>query len=560
MIYIEEKVPHKIPGKTSLFIQFDYNKYLIDIIKECGPCNFDKKTSLWEIPVTRLAKFINQAYKFDEIELKILKDKEEKPIEKIKLSKYKTKPYKYQEEAIQYGLQKDNFLLLDVPGLGKSLESILLAEELKKREKLQHCLVICGINAVKVNWEKEIEKHSKLDCIILGKKINKNGKVSYGSLPERLAQLKKPIKEFFVIVNIESLRDDKILKELQNGKNKFDMIIVDEVHKCKSPTATQSKNLLKLTNAKHKVAMTGTLLLNNPLDCYIPLKWIGEEKASFTNFKYQYCNFGGPFGNELISFKNIEVLKDQINSCSLRRTKDLLDLPPKTIINEYLDLSSEQEIFYNNIVNGVIDQVDKVKLTFGNLLALTTRLRQATACPSILTTENINNVKLDWCLNKVEELISNGNKVVIFSVFKEPVNVLYELLEQYNPVLCTGDISDNIIAENVNKFQTDSNHKVLLGTHSKMGTGFTLNAAEYEIMIDTPWTAGLTEQSEDRIHRVDNKYPAFIYRLWCNNTFDMRVKEIIDNKQAIGDYIVDNREDPKTIEILSKWIRELKPN
>ena len=51
------------------------------------------------------------------------------------------------------------------------------------------------------------------------------------------------------------------------------------VHNCKSPTSQQGKNLLKLP-AKYQVGLTGTLLLNSPLDAYVPLKWIGVENST----------------------------------------------------------------------------------------------------------------------------------------------------------------------------------------------------------------------------------------------------------------------------------------
>ena len=41
-----------------------------------------------------------------------------------------------------------------------------------------------------------------------------------------------PIKEFFIITNIESLRNDKFIEALEKGPNQIDMIIVDELHKC----------------------------------------------------------------------------------------------------------------------------------------------------------------------------------------------------------------------------------------------------------------------------------------------------------------------------------------
>ena len=36
------------------------------------------------------------------------------------------------------------------------------------------------------------------------------------------------------------------------------MIVVDETHAAKNPTSQQGRNLLKLTNAKFKIGLTGT--------------------------------------------------------------------------------------------------------------------------------------------------------------------------------------------------------------------------------------------------------------------------------------------------------------
>ena len=556
MITIEEKKQKRIPGESSLFVSFDYNPDIVSVIKTCTPCNYTKKDKIWEIPCTRLAKFVNGVYKLDDIQLKLLKTKKEKFIE-YPLSEYKTKPYPYQLEGIQYGLNHSKWLLLDCPGLGKTLQMIYLAEELKKRDNIKHCLIICGVNTLKSNWEKEIKKHSKLDCVIIGKKVSSKGNISFGSISSRISQLSSPIKEFFVILNIESIRDEKLVKTLKNGRNQFDMIVLDEAHVCKSNTSQQGKNLLKL-DAKYKIALTGTLLLNDPLDAYMPLKWIGKENASLTNFRYQYCNYGGPFGNDFLGYKNIDVLKEQLNSCSLRRTKDLLDLPEKTIINEILDMDPRHEKFYNDIKQGIIDEVDKVKLRTANLLAMMARLRQATVCPSILTTENIPPTKLNRCKELVEEIVSNGNKVVVFSTFKQSINDLAEMLKDYNPLLCHGDISDAIISNNIDRFQTEDDYKVMLCTHQKMGVGITLTAASYGIFLDSPWTAGQKQQAEDRIHRIGSSKPVFIYNLICSNTVDERVQELVDKKEILSDYVIDDKFDEKSLDILRKYILELK--
>lgn len=543
MIVIEERLSNKVVGKTALFISFTYDPQLVSLMHECDGAYYDTKAKTWEVPNSNLKKIISTARELDSISLKLLNTKESTVTNSShQLLEYKVKPFAHQIEAIQYGLNHDSWLLLDAPGLGKSASMIHLAEELKAQSKIKHCLIICGINTLKFNWKKEIAFHSNLSARILGEKVNKNGHLVIGSVQDRLDQLKHPIDEFFVITNIETIRNNDIAKELNSSKvNKFDMVVVDEIHTCKSPTSQQGKNLLKLKSPKYKIALTGTLLLNSPLDAYMPLKWIGAEKANYTNFKYYFCNFSGPFNNILSGYKNISTLKSILNDCSLRRTKDSLDLPPKTIINEFVEMSSTQESFYKNIVNGIVDQVDRVHMSTTSLLAMVSRLRQATACPQYLTTENITSSKCDRAVDLATQIIAGGNKVVIFSVFKETLNYLNEKLKQYNPLICTGDISDDVISQNIDQFQGDEVHQIILATTSKMGTGITLTRASYAIFIDAPWTQALCQQCEDRIHRLGSKDPVFIYYLWTRDTIDERVKDIVETKGLISDYIIDDK-------------------
>ena len=57
---------------------------------------------------------------------------------------------------------------------------------------------------------------------------------------------KNKIDEFFIITNIETLRNDDIITALNKNPNEIGMILVDEVHKCKSTSSQQGSNLLKL--------------------------------------------------------------------------------------------------------------------------------------------------------------------------------------------------------------------------------------------------------------------------------------------------------------------------
>ena len=557
MIHIEERKTVKLPGETSLFVNFEYDPLIVDAVKQCSVAHYDKNTLTWEVPLTSLSFLIEHLSSFDDVELCFLEDVLPEPDNIFELSTYKTTPYQYQLEGIQYGLNHDRWLLLDAPGLGKTLQLIYLAQELKEREGLEHCLIVCGLNTLKNNWKDEIHKHSDLSCMILGERKTKNGKVRIGSVQERLDDLRRPIEEFFIITNIQTLRNDEIIKELKKNKtNKIDMIVLDEGHVCKSPTSTQGKNLLKL-NAKYMILATGTVLMNSPLDAYVPLKWIGADRSTYTNFKFYYCNFTGPFNNIIVGYRFMDILKDQLEKVSLRRNKDLLDLPEKTVITEYVDMNDKQSKFYENITEGIVQQVDKVKMTTASVLAMVTRLRQATACPSILTSENIPSSKIERATDLARQIIENGDKVIIFSTFKESLRDLEEEFKDIEHVVCHGDIDDAEINKRRNYFQNDERCKLMLATWQKMGTGVTLNAASYEVFLDIPWTEAVFTQAQDRIHRIGSKKPVSIYNLVCKNTIDERVLELVQSKGAISDYVVDDIISPNAVESLKKYIEDL---
>lgn len=561
MITISEGTPRILCGPKALFITFDKvpTQEMRDILKSCDLYDYNDKNHTWELPITELAHLIDCLTYLDDIRLVFESDETNYTSESQKLIVESKIPlFSHQKEAVLYGLSHQHWLLLDAPGLGKSLSMIHLAEELKAQRGLEHCLIICGINTLKTNWEKEINKHSNLDCVVIGKKVSKKGKVSYATIKERAEQLKNPIKEFFVIINIESLREEKIIDAINESSNNFDMMVFDEAHKAKGWSSKQGTNLLEL-HSNYMIAMTGTLLVNNPLDAYVPLAWIGiERKKNVTRFKKTYCTFeGSDVKGRITGFKNLDMLKDEIESCSLRRTKDLLNLPSKNIIDEVVEMNDSHRKLYDSVKDGIKEECDKIELKSSNTLSLITRLRQATSCPSSLTSQDIVSTKIERCLDLVEEITSNGDKVVIFSTFKEPVYQLQELLKDYNPLVGTGDMKDEEVSQNIDLFQEDDSHKVFLGTLQKMGTGVTLTRASYMIFIDLPWTSALYEQACDRIHRIGSEKPVFIYNLICSETIDELVAKLITRKEALSDFVIDNVADEKTLSILRQYIIDL---
>ena len=467
------------------------------------------------------------------------------PLSDQEISEFRIRPYDHQIAAINYGLSTETgkWLLLDSMGVGKSNEIIWYAETLKKRKLIDHALIICGVDSLRANWEAEIKKFSTEDVIVLGKKISKKGRISYATIPERVKQLKEPIEEFFVVVNIATIRNDKVVEAIMKGPNKFGLIALDEAHRVATKTSQQGSNLLKL-KSDYKVAATGTLITNSPLSAYVPLAWTENDHATLTMYKSQYCTFGGFNNAQIVGYRNLDLLQEEIAGCMIRRTLDQVrpDMPPKLVNYELVEMSDAHRKFYEAVREGVKEEADKINLNSSNLLALTTRLRQATADPSILTTQSIISSKIERCVEIVEDLMEQGEKVVILSSFKEPIELLHKLLSKYKPLIATGDLDDQICFSHMQQFQTDPNSKLFIGTHSKVGTGFTLNAAMYCLMLDTPWTDSGFSQSADRIWRVNNTREAIITVLACTDSIDERVREIVETKKDLADYIVDGKE------------------
>ena len=570
MIRIFEISPgKKISGLSTLIVDFDFNQYIVDALKTLPTYHYHKREKCWEVPIAYLGRVLDSLTFLDDIQLKLLDTPENgeitinrkydlEPLSDTEKISFKATPFKHQLEAVDFLLKQEKSLLLDGCGVGKSLEMILYAEILKKRGIIDHCLVITGIAGLRGNWEHEITKFSTESYVTIGKYVTRNGTTRYRSLPKRAEQLKNKIDEFFVLLNVESLRDNKIIEAIKTSENKFNLILFDEAHKIGAPNTDQYNNLMKL-DADFKVAASGTIVVNSALSCFPSLRFTDNDQATLTNFKSQYLCYGGFGGKQVTGSKNLEVLREEIANCSIRRTLyDVrADIPQLTIDTEYLEMEEDQQKFYEAIKEGVKEEADKIELKSGNILALTTRLRQATACPSVLTTQNIESVKVTRAFEYIQEITSQGEKVVVFSMFKEPLHQLAAKLGEFRYSLNTGDVDDNTVMENVTRFQEDPNEQVFLGTFSKMGVGYTLNSSMYLICIDTPYTYSLFEQGFQRVHRISNTRPAFIKVLVCEETIDERVQQIVATKKELGEYLVDGVGDGTVDSKLTDELRDI---
>jgi SNF2 family DNA or RNA helicase len=249
---------------------------------------------------------------------------------------------------------------------------------------------------------------------------------------------------------------------------------------------------------------------------------------------------GGYGGYQIVGYKNLDELQTKLNDIMLRRLKDeVLDLPEKIYVDEYVEMGTKQSKIYAEVTADVRNNIDKIKMS-NNPLSEMIRMRQATGYPGILSSEITDSAKLDRMEELVDDAISNNKKVIIFSNWTQITDEVYKRLSsRYHCLQITGQTKDEERQIIVNKFQEDNNCKIVIGTTGAMGTGITIHAASVEIFMDEPWSKALKDQAEDRAHRIGQTKNLTIYSLLTKNTIDEKIHAIVYKKGLLSDRIVD---------------------
>ena len=551
-----DKLSNNILVKKSAFVSFDYNPDIVSFIKQMGTRVYNPDNHTWEMPINNIVSLCN---KFENEEIRIsgiYEDlhKQEFEIDIPKDYIFKTKPFNHQIDGVRFGLNKKKFLLCDDQGLGKTKQIIDFVGCLEKTDTINKVLIVCGVNSLKYNWQSEISIHSDEKGWVLGTRFRKTtGKAYEGSTKDKLEDLDNLPDCRYIITNIETLRAgaekiskskyhfpiaEKLQELCKNGT--ISVIAFDEAHKSKEPTSLQSR-AMSLISAKYMVAMSGTPLMNNPLDLYFPMKWLGYENHSFYQFKQHYCKLGGWGGSQVVGYKNLEEIRAMMDNIMLRRLKtEVLDLPEKIRKIEYVDMTPKQSQIYKEVYNGVMSDLQKIKFS-NNPLSMMIRLRQATGWTGIISDTVQESAKMERMIELVQEIVASGQKAIIFSNWESITEVAKEKLKSYNPAYITGATKADERMKEVDRFQTDDKCKVIIGTIGAMGTGLNLFKASYIIFLDSPWNMALKAQAEDRAHRIGTKGTVSVITLCCRDTIDERIEELVEKKGQIADALVDGK-------------------
>lgn len=455
-------------------------------------------------------------------------------IKKIKFNyNPKTDPFSHQIEAINYIKKNKIVALFDEQGLGKTKIIIDALSWNIKNKDIDKALIVCKKHLIKT-WYDEVLKHSHLYPVIITGSKNLRGR-SFLALGQ------------FYIVNYELIIQDLDLIKLILKNRKF-AIVLDEAQKIKNPHSKTAKAIFNIKDLGVKrIIMTGTPDANKPEDVWAQYYFLDNGKLFGTNFNV----FKERYDIRLKGLKYLEVyenrlseLREKINNNSIRRTKDVLELPKKIYKDIKVRLSNKQEEIYNTAKDKLYYEIknedeEKIIKNIDNYLVKLLRLVQIASNPQLII-EDYSEIPAKFLsLDKlVNEIIKNEEKVIIWTSFRKNIRVLRNKYKKYDSLMIFGDINIDERNSAVEKFMNDENCRVLIANPSAAKEGLTLTSANNVIYLDRNFKMDDYLQSQDRIHRIGQDKKCNIIKLIAIDTIDEYIDEILEKKEIIAKFIV----------------------
>lgn len=514
---------------NKLVVTFKYDPALVAAVKSITGRIFVKKHSHWEIPAENALEAITVLQKHGftpTLEAKRLADAQRAEIaisEEIKAI-----PAEYTGELPLYDFQKTgakflktlpHVLLADVPGLGKTIQTIAATEGCHNR------LVFCP-KSLQYSWEEEIKKWCPGESVLVvsGNKLDRSSCWrSYAG---------------WTIANYELLLHDyDLIKNHESDHGPWEIIVADEATRISNPAAKTTK-LLKTLKGKKRVALTGTPISNSPEDIFSIIDWICPGYlGTYYQFLDQYT-VKEPRFNRIVGYKNLSALSEKISRFMLRRTKEevLKDFPAKTVENISFELTPEEMRLYDAVRLQIISEIKDLmvnKATLGLIPVKMLRLKQVTDHRALITGKTESSSKLEALKEILAPIAASGDKAIVFTQFAEMAKILLSELNIYQPRIIMGEISAENRQKAVEEFTNDPECKVIVMTEAG-AYGLNLQAASYVVHYDAPWSVAKLTQREDRAHRIGQTKPVTIYNLIAKNTIDEYVMKILHRKQKIS--------------------------
>jgi SNF2 family DNA or RNA helicase len=465
---------------------------------------------------------------------------------------YLGEPWGHQLEALDRVKDKDRFALLFDVGTGKTYTAILCARwKMYNAKSALKTLVICPPIVIK-NWQREWATRSR---------IHKDRVVALtGPGKKRLELMETDGRAALVVVtNYQTLT---LMPEVVKAIKKWgpDIVIVDEVHRCKTPTSKTCQKTADITAlARYTFILTGTPVLNTPMDLFGQYLVLDNGATFGSNFYAFRAEYFYDVNHKMPSHLHFpkwvprpgaeKKLADKISSTSMSVKKsECLDLPPLVRVRLGVELTKEQRRIYREMAEDFVTYVEGKACVAR--LALTKMLRLLQITTGFVQTESsdgksVHCIKDNPRIGVLRELLTDiepRGKVIVWASFKQNYKDIAKLCDQMELpyVEVHGDISAKAKDTNVKRFCEEESVRVLIGNQGAGGIGINLIEAPFSVFYSRNFSLEQDLQAEARNYRGGSEIHDKIirYDLVAEETVDEVVAARLESKQAISDSIL----------------------
>jgi superfamily II DNA or RNA helicase len=422
-------------------------------------------------------------------------------------------------------------LLADDMGLGKTIQTIALIEHLFSSESTDSGVVLVLATASLLgNWKAEFGKFAP------GRRV----RILHGA--GRDADRDRVGSGDVVLTSYGTLARDLAW----HLKREYRAIVVDEASLMRNPDTDHARAIVKL-RASRRIALTGTPIENGVRDLwsifrFIQPGWLGSREE-FKD-RYELAIASGESAGAVM-----ERLRLKVSPFLLRRTKEQVapELPSKLLIDEFCDLSPDQQAVYKELlvegrrcVDAIADSGNKGAARMQMLTALL-RLRQTCCDLALLGNDRFNQLlvarrsaKLQRLLELVEEAVEGNHRMLIFSQFQTQLREIEKCISDRGWESLRLDGQTRNRQQLVDRFQHADGPPVFLISLKAGGYGLNLTAADTVVHFDPWWNPAAEAQATDRAHRIGQTRPVTVYRLLTRGTVEEKVVRLQAKKRELA--------------------------
>lgn len=487
------------------------------------------------------------------------KCEEEKQVYDYVGTEMKLEPFPYQKETVHYALHNPQSLLVLPTGSGKTCIMIALYLEALKKGLTDKPGVICVKASLKYQWVKEVEKFSNLRAKAI----------------ETPSKAKKKFDEQFedcelFVLNYETLKNKDVCAKLREKEIEF--MACDEIHYCSNHKSDRSKALFGFDDLKIKIGATATPITNNPLNAFSIFNFINKDIfKNYSSFARNYIiwrSYGVVKG-----VKNEDHLVNNIRPYTFIKTDEEISdqLPSVVVFQNRCNMTPNMQLISDDLLARLeattmrIEAIEKEitdpkKLEHNDeynkcralVMAYQTFAQEIVNEPRLLSESDSNmakeflcedvSPKIDILCDILEDIISQGEKVCIFTKYVRMQNIIMKEIEKRFDTKIAfingSQDSKERYYQAYELFQNDEQCHVLIGTDA-MAEGISLYWCRYLIEYDLADSYAIQTQRHGRVKRANSIHKvSYIYQIICNNSWDSIQERIIEKKKQYDSKLI----------------------